>query len=115
MVKRKEKYIPEKGDIVLVMLSSAEGHEQKGKRPALVVSSFLYNEKAGLALMCPITTKKKNYPFEVELKKGKTKGVILADQVRSVDYNERSVKFLEKTSQEAVSRAVQRLSLLLIQ
>ena len=115
MVKKEGKHIPEKGDIVLISLFSVEGHEQKGKRPALVVSSFLYNEKAGLALVCPITSKKKNYPFEVDLEKGKTKEVILTDQIRSIDYNARGVKFLEKTSQEVVSKAVQKISLILTQ
>ncbi len=106
-------YIPEKGDIVLLSFSPTIGHEQKGKRPAIVVSSFLYNNKSGLALMCPITNQKKGYPLEVELKKCKTKGVVLSDQIRTLDYKERKAKFLEKTPPEVILKIVKNISLLI--
>jgi mRNA interferase MazF len=108
-----KRYIPEKGDIVLLSFSPTTGHEQKGKRPAIVVSSFLYNDKSGLALMCPITNQKKGYPFEVELKKCKTKGVILSDQIRTLDYKERKVQFLEKTTPEIILKVIKNISLLI--
>ncbi len=108
-----KKYIPEKGDVVLLSFSPTMGHEQKGKRPAIVVSSFLYNEKSGLALMCPITKQKKGYPFEVELNKCKTKGVVLSDQIRTLDYRERRVKFIEKTSPEIILKVAKNISLLI--
>ncbi len=113
MVKEKKSYIPKKGDVVWITFSPTKGHEQKGKRPALVVSSFLYNEKSGLSLMCPITNKKKNYPFEVELKNNKTKGCVLSDQIRSFDYRERDIKFIEKASEEVILSVVQKISLLI--
>ncbi len=115
MVKKEEKYIPEKGDVILVTFFSVKGHEQRGRRPALVVSPRLYNEKAGLVLICPITSKKKSYPFEVEITKRKTKGVALTDQIRSIDYKARDVKFLEKVSQETISKVMQKISLILLE
>ncbi len=113
MVKPKTKYVPQKGDIVWIIFSSAKGHEQKGKRPALVVSSSLYNEKSGLALFCPITSQKKDYPFEVELKDSGTKGVILADQIRTFDFDERRVEFIEKAPEKVMAETIRKISLLI--
>ncbi len=113
MVEKRKPYIPEKGDIAWITFSPTKRHEQKGKRPALVVSSFLYNERSGLSLMCPIANKEKGYPFEVELKNNKTKGCVLSDQIRSFDYRERDIKFIEKASKEVVLNVVQKISLLI--
>jgi mRNA interferase MazF len=75
-----KKYIPERGDIVWLNFNPQTGHEQKGKRPAIVVSPKEYNEKVHLGLFCPVTSKEKDYPFEVKIKDGKIDGVVLSDQ-----------------------------------
>ncbi len=96
-----KKYVPKQGDIVHLNFNPQRGREQAGKRPALVISPELYNE-TGLALFCPITSQMKGYPFEVFLEEGmKTKGVILSDHVRSIDWQERGVKFIEKIPKKA--------------
>jgi mRNA interferase MazF len=83
------RYVPERGDIVWVDFSPQEGHEQAGKRPALVLSPRIYNEQVGLMLCCPITTQIKGYPFEVVVKAIDKPGVVLADQVKSMDWSAR--------------------------
>ena len=100
----KAKYIPERGDIVWIDFNPTRGHEQAHKRPALVLSLKLYNEKRGLILACPVTSKTKNYPFEVEVKAGKVRGVILADQIRTLDWQVRRVAFIERVDSVALAR-----------
>ena len=79
-----KRYIPDRGDVVWLEFAPQAGHEQAGKRPALVISPAAYNGRVGLALLCPITSQKKGYPFEVALPAGmKLQGVILADQIKS--------------------------------
>lgn len=79
-----EDYIPQRGDVVWIDLNPQAGHEQAGRRPAVVLSPMAYNSKTGLALFCPITNQEKNYPFEVPIPAGlPVSGVILADQVKS--------------------------------
>ncbi len=107
-------YIPEEGDIVWLDFTPQSGHEQAGRRPGLVVSPKKYN-KIGLALICPITNKKKGYPFEISLSSsdGFTSGVILADQIRSLDWRARNATYKEATS-AAVVDGVKDLLMLLI-
>mgnify|MGYP001822042873 FL=1 len=84
------KEAPQRGDVVWVSLNPQAGHEQAGRRPALVLSPFEYNERVGLALMCPVTSKVKGYPFEVTLTEDlEIGGVVLADQVKSLDWRVR--------------------------
>jgi mRNA interferase MazF len=91
------KYTPERGDIVWLNFTPQSGHEQAGRRPAVVISPAAYNKKVGLALFCPITSQVKGYPFEVALpKNSKISGVILADQIKSLDWRAREVKFIAK-------------------
>lgn len=104
MVKRK--YIPRRGDVVWVTLNPSKGHEQQGRRPALVVSPAIYNEKTSLALICPITSHMKEYPFEVALYKMKTKGVVLSDHLRSIDWRSRKVKYVE-TADTGITTEIQ--------
>ena len=88
-------YAPRRGDIVWVSFNPQAGHEQAGQRPALVLSPEVYNRKVGLALLCPVTSHGKSYPFEVALPAGlKASGVVLADQVKSLDWRIRKVKFV---------------------
>jgi len=92
-------YIPDRGDIVSLQFSPQAGKEQAGRRPALVLSPKKYNQKVGLAIFCPITKQEKGYPFEVSLPQSlSTKGVILADHVKSLDWQMRKARFVEKVS-----------------
>jgi mRNA interferase MazF len=85
---------PDRGDIVWVDFDPQAGHEQAGPRPGLIVSPRSYNQKVGLALLCPITTQRKGYPFETPLPAGlKASGVVLADQIKSMDWRARRIEF----------------------
>ena len=89
-----DSYCPKRGDIVWLTFTPQVGHEQAGYRPALILSPGLYNKKVGLALACPITTQVKSYPFEVPIPKGlEVSGVVLADQVKSLDWKARRARF----------------------
>src|SRR2546427_12812343 len=90
VVSRKSAYVPERGDAVWISLDPQAGHEQAGRRPALVLSPAAYNGRVGLALFCPITSQVKGYPFEVPIPAGlPISGVIGADQVKSLDWRAR--------------------------
>jgi len=87
-------HVPDRGDIVWVDFDPQAGHEQAGRRPALIVSPLSYNQKVGLVLLCPITNQRKGYPFEVSLPQGlKVAGVVLADQLKSMDWHARRAEF----------------------
>ena len=90
-------YIPDRGDAVWITFDPQAGHEQAGRRPALVLSPAAYNGRVGLALMCPITNRQKGYPFEVPLPvdAGVT-GVILSDQVKCLDWRARRVELIDR-------------------
>ena len=110
----KRPYIPDAGDIVWLSFSPQSGHEQAGRRPALVLSPQDYNKKAEMALFCPITSKIKDHPFEVHLPPdGAVTGVILADQVRSLDWQAHRCRFDSKASPRMVSETLEKLSTLL--
>ena len=88
-------YCPERGDVVWISLSPKAGHGQAGHRPALVLSPKAYNRKVGLAIMCPLTSHVKGYPFEVRVPPGlKAGGAILSDQVKSLDWRARNASLL---------------------
>jgi mRNA interferase MazF len=90
-----ESYIPQRGDIVWVDFSPSIGHEQAGRRPAVVLSSRSYNEPSSLALVCPLTRSVKGYAFEVPIPPGlSVRGVVLADHIRSIDWKTRKVEFM---------------------
>lgn len=107
------KYIPEKGDIVWLEFDPQSGHEQKGLRPALAISPKIYNEKSGLCLFVPITTKIKGYPFEVVINCDKIHGVALSDQVKSLDFVARNAKFCDKIDTKTFDRIVEKIALLI--
>jgi mRNA interferase MazF len=87
-------HVPDRGDIVWVDFDPQAGHEQAGRRPALIVSPISYNQKVGLVLLCPVTNQRKSYPFEVPLPQGlKVAGVVLADQIKSMDWRARHAEF----------------------
>ncbi|MDA0910348.1 MAG: endoribonuclease MazF [Proteobacteria bacterium] len=91
------KYIPDAGDIVWLDFDPQAGREQKGHRPALVISPKVYNTKTKLMLCCPMTTKIKGYPFEVAVASEK-ESVILSDQIKSLDWQQRNAKFKGRIS-----------------
>ena len=91
------RFIPERGDIIWLNFDPSLGHEQSGRRPGIVLSSLKYNQKVGLAIVCPITSQEKGYPFEIRIPEGfKIRGVILSDQMRCIDLNERKVDLIFK-------------------
>ena len=111
----KKKYTPERGDIVWLNFDPGSGYEQRGKRPAVVVSPKEYNEKTGLGLFCPITSKIKNYPFEVKVENTKITGVVLADQIKSLDWKTRNIEFIAKESPENISEIINKISVLFLE
>lgn len=109
-----KKYVPERGDIVWITLNPQAGHEQAGRRPALVLSPKIYNIKSRLAILCPITNQVKGYPFEVPIPDNlPVKGVVLADQVKSLDWKIREATLICKLPEETVSDVLQKLETLL--
>ena len=109
----KKQYVPNRGDIVWINFNPQSGHEQSGKRPAIVISPKEYNEKTGLGLFCPITSKIKNYPFEVKIKNSKISGVVLSDQIKSMDWRTRAIEFILKGTSEIVNEVINKVSVLL--
>jgi len=107
------KYTPDRGDIVWLNFTPQSGHEQKGKRPAIVLSPKEYNRKVGLAILCPITSKEKGYPFEVKIKTKKISGVILSDQVKNLDWKAREAEFIVKASEDQIAETLEKLKILL--
>lgn len=106
-------YVPERGDLVWLSFTPQAGHEQAGRRPALVISPAAYNGKVGLAIFCPVTQQVKGYPFEVPLDDGGgIGGVVLADQVKSLDWRARRAEYAEKASAEAVEQVLGKLATL---
>ena len=89
-------YIPSKGDVVAVSLDPQTGHEQRGRRPALVISNDLFNRHTGLSILCPITSTQRNIPFHVSLATAMSvTGFVMVEQVMSIDWRARRVSFIE--------------------
>lgn len=113
-MRRKAEYVPERGDAVWITLDPQAGHEQAGRRPALVLSPSAYNGRVGLALFCPITTQAKGYPFEVPLPPGlSVSGVVGADQIKSLDWRARKVARIGPVPEEVLQSVRLRLLTLL--
>ena len=113
MVKSKF-YVPDRGDIVWLSFDPQSGHEQSGRRPALAISPQEYNEKTDLAIFCPITSQVKDYPFEVKIPDNlKISGVILSDQIRSLDWKTRKAEFICKLPQIALTETLNKINVLL--
>lgn len=107
-------YVPDAGDLVWLDFTPQAGREQAGRRPAVVLSPTLYNEKAGLAVMCPITSRAKNYPFEVDLPpNSKIRGAILADHLKSLDWRQRNAQKIGKLPPAILSRVLESIATLL--
>jgi mRNA interferase MazF len=109
-------YVPQCGDMVWITLNPQSGHEQAGRRPAVVLSPGNYNSKTGLAILCPVTSQIKGYPFEVLLPEGlPVAGAILSDQVISLDWRARNAELVCALRAETISEVLQKLSTLLSQ
>ena len=101
------RYVPRRGDIVWLSFTPQAGQEQAGRRPALALSPSTYNGKVGLALFCPITSRVKGYPFEVAIPAGlAVAGVVLADQVKSLDWQARQAEFADRLPDPDVSHVL---------
>lgn len=98
---------PGKGDFISVTFDPHSGHEQKGRRPALVVSNTLFNEQTGLAIVCPLTTTHRGYPFHVAvLGNPDVKGFVMVEQVKSIDYRARQAKSVGRASDELIEEVL---------
>ena len=107
-------YVPDRGDVVWLCFNPQSGHEQVGRRPALVVSPKLYNAKVGLGLFCPISSQIKGYPFEVTIPSGfPVIGCILSDQIKSLDWVIRKAEFIDSLPQLVVGEVIEKISLLI--
>ena len=104
-------FIPDKGVIIWLSFDPQAGREQAGRRPAVVLSPAMYNEKSGLALVCPITNKIKSYPFEVRLPDDlPVSGVVLSDHLKSIDWNKRRAEFICQAPDEVMSEVQSKLA-----
>ena len=108
------RYVPDKGDIVWLNFNPQAGHEQAGHRPALVISPAAYNRQTGLGLFCPITSRAKGYPFEVALPSNSTvTGVVISDQIKSLDWRARGVRFDHRTTWQVIGDVLAKINTLL--
>ena len=106
--------IPDRGDIVWIDFTPQVGHEQAGRRPALVISPASYNGLVGLAIMCPITSRRKGYPFEVSIPEGSgVSGVVLADQLKSLDWRGRKAEIAGQAGQDVTIEVLAKVKTLL--
>jgi mRNA interferase MazF len=101
-----KRYIPQIGDIIILSFDPQSGHEQKGRRPALVVSNKIFNKNLGLAYACPITNTKRDFPFHIKVDSKNITGYIMVEQLKSIDYNSRKIKFIEKVKQETLEEVL---------
>jgi mRNA interferase MazF len=102
-----ESYIPQKGDFIILTFDPQSGHEQKGRRPAIVTSNYLFNKYTGLAIVCPITNTFRNIPFHVQIPEHfSLSGYIMVEQIKSVDYTNRRAKFIEKADGNLINEVL---------
>lgn len=102
-----DSYIPERGDVIWISMNPQAGHEQAGRRPAVILSPKSYNGKVGLAILCPITSQVKGYPFEVVIPEGyEVAGAILSDQIKNLDWKARKAKFNCQLPNEIINKVL---------
>ncbi len=100
-------YIPKKGEFIAVTFDAQSGHEQKGRHPSLVVSNTLFNEQTGLAMVCPLTTTDRGYPFHVAVTRNPdVRGLVMVEQVKSIDYRARQAKLIGKASDDLLDQVL---------
>lgn len=108
------RHVPDAGEIMWLAFTRQAGHEQAGRRPGLVLSPRIYNQKSGLALFCPITSNRKGYPFEVGLPaNAEVTGVVLTDQIKSLDWRARNARFVCNAPPAVLGEVLDKLSVLL--
>lgn len=90
--------VPEQGDLIIVSFNPQSGHEQKGRRPALVISRSLFNRRTGMAFVCPITNTSRRFPFHVPVRENGITGFVMVEQVKSIDYRSRNASIIGKAS-----------------
>ena len=107
-------YVPKRGDAIWINFNPQAGHEQAGRRPAIVLSPQSYNGKVGLCLLCPITNQVKGYPFEVLIPAGLgVTGVVLSDQAKSLDWRVRNAEFVSDLPEAVTIEVLKKLKSLL--
>ena len=106
-------YVPEAGDIVFIDFDPQVGHEKAKRRPALVLTDQRYNRASGLAVVCPLTSKRKPYPFALPIKVDKVEGAVLVDQLKSLDWAGRQAQFHSKAEPALLTKVRQYISVLL--
>lgn len=100
-------YVPDKGDYIAVTFDPQSGHEQKGRRPALVVSNRLFNKHTGLAIVCPITNTQRGFPFHVAVEgNAHLAGFIMVEQVKSIDYHARRARRISHASDGVIEEVL---------
>jgi len=100
-------YIPAKGDFIAVTFNPQSGHEQKGRRPAIVISNKVFNSSTGLCIVCPITKTKRPFPFHVEIpEKSSFTGYIMVEQLKSIDFYSRKIKLIEKAPKNIIDEVL---------
>jgi mRNA interferase MazF len=100
-------YVPRQGDFIAVAFDPRSGHEQSGRRPALVISHDLFNQHTGLAIVCPITNTRRDYPFHVAIPEGSdVTGFVMVEQVRSIDFRTRRAKRTGKAPDQVLQEAL---------
>ena len=109
-------YIPDRGDLIWISLQPTAGHEQSGRRPALVISPKSYNRKTGLCVLCPATRQAKGYAFEVNVAdEGEAASVILSDHFRNVDWKARKAERIKRVGDDALAAVIARIEALLVE
>src|SRR5260370_21429071 len=106
-------YVPEAGDIDLLDFDPKLGREQAKRRPALVITDQRYNQASGLAVVCPLTSQRKPYPFSLPTTVGQVQGAVLVDQIKSLDWNSRNAEFHSKADPALLSKVRTYLAVLL--
>ncbi len=100
-------YVPRKGDLIALTFDAQSGHEQRGRRPALVVSNDLFNKHTGLCIACPITNTRRGYPFHVSIPEGQAvTGFVMVEQVRPIDFRSRRAKRIGRASEQVLEEAL---------
>lgn len=101
------RYFPHKGDFVTLTFDPQSGHEQKGRRPALVVSNTMFNQHTGMAFVCPVTNTDRQVPFHMPIPGASSlTGFVMVEQIKSVDYNSRGVKFIEAAPKSVLDQVL---------
>jgi mRNA interferase MazF len=100
-------YVPKRGDFIALTFNPQSGHEQMGRRPALVVSHDLFNKSTGLCIACPITSTRRNFPFHVSIPDGQeVTGFVMVEQVKSIDFRSRKAKLIGKAPEEVLQEVL---------